>query len=160
MATPTNLPASFSTAQILTAAQQNGLRGAFRILQLFSVSLSTQQTTTSATYGDITGATVTITPQATTNKILVISTNSLLASSASAVAGIQILRDATSIFDSLQAYMGTDNGGSFTSMVLDSPNTTSATIYKVQLKRNSGSGLLYSNLAGSLSNLVVMEISA
>jgi hypothetical protein len=33
MATPTNLPATFVAGNVLTAAQQNGLRGAFRVLQ-------------------------------------------------------------------------------------------------------------------------------
>jgi hypothetical protein len=39
MATPTNLPASFVSGAILTAAQQNDLRGAFRV----GYKLSAQQ---------------------------------------------------------------------------------------------------------------------
>lgn len=160
MATQTNLPASFVAGAILTADQQNNLRGAFRILQLFSVQGATQQTSVSATYADVTSLTVTITPQSSTNKILIVSTNSLLASAASADAGIQFLRGATTIYTGVAAVLATNTGGSFTSIYLDSPATTSATTYKAQFNRNSGTGTVYSSIAGTLSNLIVMEISA
>jgi hypothetical protein len=160
MATPTNLPAAATTGQVYTAANVNDLRGAFRVLQLFSVQASTQQTSINTTYVDITSATVTITPQATSNKILIVSTNSFLASVAAATAGLRILRGATSIFASAQALMSADTGGSFTTIYLDSPATTSATTYKIQFRRDSGTGTLYSNLGGTLSNLLVVEISA
>ena len=71
MATPTNLPASFSTAQVLTAAQQNALRGAFRILQVVSTSDKTARTTTSD-FPVTSGMTVTITPQSTSSLIFLL----------------------------------------------------------------------------------------
>lgn len=160
MATPTNLPASFTVGQVLTAAQQNDLRGAFRVLQLSSVQGNTEQTSTSATYADVTGLSVTLTPQATTNKILIISTNSLLASANAADCGIRLLRGATNIFTSVQFIGAANTGASVTSIFLDSPATTSATTYKVQFNRNAGTGTVYSSITGTLSNLVVMEISA
>ena len=43
MATPTNLPASFVAGAILTAAQQNDLRGAFRVLQVVQGTTTTAQ---------------------------------------------------------------------------------------------------------------------
>lgn len=160
MAAFTSLPASQTTGNVLTAAYMNDLRGAFRVLQLSSVQGSTQQTSTSATYADVTGLSVTLTPQATTNKILIISTNSLLASASAADCGIRLLRGATDIFTSVQFIGAANTGASVTSIFLDSPATTSATTYKVQFNRNAGTGTVYSSIAGTLSNLVVMEISA
>lgn len=160
MATQTSLPASFVSGNILTAQQQNDLRGAFRVLQLFSVVGNTSQTSTSATYADVTGLSVTITPQSATSKILLISANHLLASGAVADAGIQFLRGATTIYTSVNAVLATNTGGSFSSIYLDSPASTSATTYKVQFNRNGGTGTVFSSIATTQSNLIVAEISA
>ena len=160
MATPTSLPAAQTTGNVLTAAYVNDLRGAFRVLQLFSVQSTVQQLSPTTTYADVTSLTVTITPQANTNKILVISTNSLLAAGAAADGGIRIMRGATNIFTSVQC-IGTANvGGSYTTIFLDSPATTSATTYKIQFNRDAGTGNLWHSITNTLSNLVVMEISA
>ena len=70
MATPTNLPASFTTGAVLTAAQMNDLRGAFRILQVVSGSTTTETSTSSTTHADTT-LTATITPQSASSQILV-----------------------------------------------------------------------------------------
>lgn len=160
MATPTTLPAAFVAGAILTADQQNNLRGAFRVLQLFSVQGSTTQTSTSATYADITGLSVTITPQSSSSKIMLVSANSLLASANACEGNIRFLRGATNIFDSVQGILAANTGMSVSSMYLDSPATTSATTYKVQFARTAGTGTLYSSIGGTLSNFLVMEISA
>jgi hypothetical protein len=44
MATPTTLPASFVAGNILTAAQLNNLRGAFRVLQVVQATDATLTT--------------------------------------------------------------------------------------------------------------------
>ena len=49
MATPTTLPASFTAGQVLTAAQMNDLRGAFRVLQVVQATKANTFSTTSAT---------------------------------------------------------------------------------------------------------------
>jgi hypothetical protein len=74
MATPTNLPASFVSGAILTAAQQNDLRGAFRVLQVIYSTTATFTTFGDTTYAD-SNLTATITPQSTTSKILVLAFN-------------------------------------------------------------------------------------
>ena len=160
MATPTSLPSSFTAGDVLTAANMNNLRGAFRILQLSVAVMDTQQTSTTTTYTDITGASVTITPQATTNKILIVSSNAFLASVNKADAGLRFLRDATNIYTEIAAVLATDTGGNFTSIHLDSPNSTSAIIYKAQFARTSGTGTLYHSLAGTAGAFLVAEISA
>jgi hypothetical protein len=160
MATPTSLPASFTTGQVLTAAQMNDLRGAFRILQLSVAVMDTSQTSTTTTYVDITGASVTITPQATTNKILIVSANAFLASTNSADAGIRFLRDATNIYTEAPAIMAANTGGNFTSIYLDSPNSTSAITYKAQFNRTSGTGTVYNSIANTAGAFLVAEVSA
>jgi hypothetical protein len=126
--------------------------------QTLSVQSNTQQTTTTSTYADITGHTLTITPASASSKFLIISTNTLFPSGAAADGGIRFLRGATNIFTSVPLIGATNAGGSFASVYLDSPATTSATTYQVQFNRLTGSGTVYSNPTGTSSNLVVMEI--
>ena len=160
MATPTSLPASFSDSTSLPAASLNSLRGAFRVLQLFSASTTTQVTSTSTAYADI-GLSVTITPTATTNKILLIAATSGYANNFSAAIGIRFLRDATDVFTSRQANLVAFSGMSFTSIYLDSPSSTSAITYKVQGARQFGSGtILFQESAAATSTFLVCEISA
>ena len=149
------------TTLVADSSEATGLKYLpFSVLQTKSVQSSTQQTSTSSTYADITSHTLTITPNSATNKILIVSTNSLLASGLACDVGIRILRDATNIFTSVQGVFAANVGASVTSIYLDSPATTSATTYKVQFNRATGSGTAYSNVSGTLSNLVVMEIYA
>ena len=162
MVTPTALPAAFTSGQVLTAADQNLLRGAFRVVSVTTATGTASQGSTSATYADLTGLTITITPQENTNKILIVSANALFASSAAADAGIRFLRGATTIFTSIALYGVANNGATAVNVFLDSPATTSATTYKVQFNRSAGTGTVISNLnyPNSLSTLLVMEISA
>jgi len=159
MATPTTLPSAFVSGNVLLASELNDLRGAFRILQLSVVETNTQQTSTSATYADVTGGSISITPSATSNKILIVSADSLLASSAAADAGIRFVRDATNIFTGVAGVMAGNTGGSFTSIYLDAPATTSATTYKVQFNRNGGTGTVYHSISSTKSTFLVAEIS-
>jgi hypothetical protein len=178
MATPTTLPASFTAGQVLTAAELNDLRGAFRVLQVNSVVMTASFSTTSTSLVDITGLTVSITPTSATSKVLVFWSASGTSSDAvnAGRQGVQLVRDSTSIAISTagtgfqrtgvltqrQAPATEDNknvAGSF----LDSPATTSATTYKLQ--GICGGGTLFINRStsgetGSVSTLTVMEISA
>ena len=70
MATPTALPATFTAGQVLTAAEQNGLRGAFRILQVASVFKADTFSFTSTSFVDVTGLSVSITPREATSQII------------------------------------------------------------------------------------------
>ena len=167
MATPTNLPAAFVAGAILTADQQNSLRGAFRVLQVVAATTSTVTQNNTNTFADTT-LTATITPQATTSKILVlVSQNGVYKTVGSSQSGcdIQLLRGAT-VVSSLSknaAYNNTDSRndiGSVCGFVLDSPTTTSATTYKTQFRNaTNATGVLVQN-AGEASNIVLCEISA
>ena len=161
MATPTNLPAAFSTAQILTAAQMNDLRGAFRVLQVVSATTSTITSATIIAYVDTT-LTVTITPQSSTSKIFVMVNQSLFVDTANNECNYRLLRGATALqtqkapaFSSAGTTVGQ---GVF--MYLDSPATTSATTYKTQIAIASGAGTVYANINNNPANITVFEISA
>ena len=129
MATPTNLPASFSTAQILTAAQMNDVRGAFRVLQVIEGRSTTQVSNATTSYVD-SGLTVTITPQAATNKVLVIATTPIYMADSDCDTHCQVLRGATSLAINRQNDSTSPNAQTTSSLViLDTPATTSATTY-------------------------------
>jgi len=180
MATPTALPASFTAGQVLTAAQQNGLRGAFRVLQVVSTAKTDTFTTTSATFVDVTGMSVTITPQEATSQILVMVQGNTGNNSAANGCFFNLLRDSTQIEIgdtaslrtrvSTQTYSDGDNRFvNFGLTFLDSPATTSATTYKLQtrvdlagtmfLNRSFTDADLATNGRGA-STITVMEISA
>lgn len=164
MATPTNLPASFTTGAVLTAAEMNNLRGGFRILQVVeSANDSTLRTTTTTTYAD-SGLTLTITPQATSNKILcVYFINGYVSASATGL-GVRLVRGSTAIATDLDNGYGSASGNAFntTFFYIDSPSTASATTYKIQYNRNQGTGTAYMNATGSgiISRMFAMEVSA
>jgi hypothetical protein len=168
MATPTNLPAAFVSGSILTADQMNNLRGAFRVLQVVTGSTSTQVTNSTTTYAD-TGLSASITPQAASNKILVIVTQSACYKSAGNTENalnLRLLRDATTIqtFAALAGYTNTllqNRFGSCSTTFLDSPASTSALTYKTQLSNNVAAadvGVQIGNVAQS--TIILMEISA
>lgn len=160
MATPTSLPSTFSAGAVLTAAQMNNLRGAFRILQLIHAEGTTSTTSTSATYAT-TNLSATITPSATSNKVLVFSNSSLLASVSSARIGLRIQRGSTTIWTNEYAFTGAaDTGAMVSALYLDSPNTTSATTYTIQFARLAGIGSAIAQLLSNPSNIVLCEVSA
>jgi uncharacterized phosphosugar-binding protein len=181
MATPTTLPATFVAGNVLTAAQMNNLRGAFRVLQVVSTTKTDTFATTSTTFTDITGLSATITPSSADSKILIIVSMSGGNTATGLFATTALLRGATQIalgdaagsrnraFSSLyvpDTSLIQNLGGVF----LDSPATTSATTYKMQLRSTNAS---YSAVIGRTgadsdsaqfpripSTITVMEISA
>ena len=155
MAAVTTLPAAFVANTVLTAAQLNDLRGAFRVLQVVSANYGTQASNTTTTYAD-TGLTATITPSAGIAK-----------GGASAASGcdISLLRGATNIsqFAYGAGYTNTASSnflGSSSSLFLDSPATIAATTYKTQFKNQVASDGVTVQVGNCVSNIVLMEISA
>ena len=167
MATPTNLPAAFVANTVLTATQQNDLRGAFRVLQVVTGSTSTTTTNNTSTLAD-TGLSVTITPQSNTSKILVLlAQNGCLKNTGSALNALQLLlfRNATQIAEvaHFAGYTGTNIVnivGTIGSTILDAPATTSALTYKTQFCNAGINGVGVSVNDTSLSTISVCEISA
>ena len=168
MATPTSLPATFVAGNILTAAQMNGIRGAFRVLQVISTTLTTAVSVGGSAWGDVTGLSATITPSATSSKILIIAsvnggtyaqfkltggnTSSYRGTGGDQAASATIAGNNDYIANAVMAY-------------LDSPSTTSATTYQVQAKDKVGATVyinrsLNSATSYTASTITVMEISA
>ena len=161
MATPTTLPASFVAAQVLTAAEMNALRGAFRILQVVqTVKTDTYEIAGLATgaSSDITGLSATITPSSTSNKIFVYATVHGSTTQAGVASygqtAYKIIRGSTDIgigaADGSRSRISAINSletnlqnamvqGS--AMFLDSPATTSATTYKLAFVNATGNNL-------------------
>ena len=145
---------------------------------------SFSSSSSSTAYEDITGLSVAITPSSTSNKILVVL--SLGISTSDVHATFKILRGSTDIF--LPTTVGSRISGhghiysasafndhydieSKTIQLLDSPSTTSATTYKVQVATpNSASYIAHINRtandsdnnynARTVSSITAMEIKA
>lgn len=185
MATPTTLPATFVAGNVLTAQQMNDLRGAFRILQAVSTTKTDPFTTTSTSFVDVTGLDVTITPSATSSKIFIVANISWSHPAANASAGFVKLAGGNAgnyIGDASGSKVRAVWGGysfvgedrllfSHSIMYLDSPATTSATTYKVQVAGGGTSGGTASineakgvvndgNSAVGASSITVFEVSA
>jgi hypothetical protein len=147
------------------------------VLQVVSATASTQVSTTSSTYTDITGLTATITPKFTTSKILVIcNINGTGSGNGTGVVNTKILRGSTTIGVGGN-YAGYSNPGgaqtdigSVVMQALDSPATTSATTYKAQFRSKNGSNSVLVNLAdgspaqladnSTNSTITLMEIAS
>lgn len=135
------------------------------VLQVVNAVYATQ--VSSATNTPVnTGLTATITPLFSTSKILVLVNQSGLYKSAANTANaidINLLRGATTIcsFISNAGITGTllqNNVGSGSTCYLDSPATTSATIYKTQFYSTSNTATVYVQTNGDASTITLMEI--
>jgi hypothetical protein len=158
MATRTNLPASQTTGNVLTAAYMNDLRGAFRILQVVTGTTTTQTSTGSATYSDA-GLSASITPQATTNKVLVMAQINYYNVSTNKT-NFNLVRGSTQINETNPLGGDANNiDAGFMLTLLDSPNTTSATTYKVQFKTNAAATYLRAS-ATAICTIYLIEVSA
>lgn len=164
MATPTNLPASATAGQVLTAQYVNDLRGAFRVLQVVSATTTTVTNNGTTTFVD-TALTATITPQSTSSKILCFTSNACAKTADNAGNGVKlrIMRGATAISNygfGLFTNTALIQVGSIELSILDSPATTSATTYKVQIANEAAANLVQHSPNSSNSTIILMEISA
>lgn len=116
---------------------------------LQAVKTDTQNTTDDNTFTDISGLSQAITPSATTSKILVLFTVNITADTQDHV-GIRLVRGSTDIFLGTDSTAGRNVTAGYRNATseedydlanlcgqfLDSPNTTSATTYKIQAASN------------------------
>lgn len=147
--------------------------GGGKVLQVVSVEYSTSTTIATSSYTD-TGLSASITPSATSSKILIIITQQVFMTrqSNSAVnSDYRVLRGATQIGATgalTQISGGTDSAGSLTIRYplaftfLDSPNTTSSTTYKSQIAigQTSNSGNIVCQSNTTASTITLIEIGA
>ena len=142
------------------------------ILQVVSTLKADVFSTTSTSFVDITGLTVTITPSSTSSKVLVFA-NVAFSRDNSENMGVELVRDSTPIGSgtasaSFNVFAGTQESPLALSkggiVFLDTPNTTSATIYKIRTKI-AGGGTGFINRRGAdttystSSDITVMEVA-
>jgi len=147
--------------------------GAGNILQVVQTFKSDIFTTTSTTFVDVTGFNATITPSSTSSKILILATTSVSQTNTGSLVVFNLLRGSTNISqpDTTPTFNGTM--GAYVTQAsaiipatinfLDSPSTTNATTYKIQLRVNSGTCLLNGRNTGDgafTSTLTLMEVAA
>ena len=139
------------------------------ILQVVSTTKTDLFTSSSTSFVDVTGLSVSITPRSTSSKIFVmVQTN--VAGDSSSYQAIQLVRDSTAInigdaagSRTRASYMsyngGTTDGENYYGAAnvhlsfLDSPSTTSTTTYKVQAKTNTSN--LKINASGADSDSAI-----
>ena len=168
LAAPTGYDIKLASGETLDLNSQGTVTmPAGSVLQVVSADYSTSTSLTGTTYTD-TGLSLSITPSATTSKILVVISQQAVGATGSAnnVDGhLQLLRGGTSISDRQRSWRAdgivAQVGGTVSFTYLDSPSTTSATTYKTQAKlTDSGSGrTLYLQNSG-VSTITLMEIGA
>ena len=149
-----------------------------KILQVVQTVKTDAFSYNSTSFGDITGLTATITPSSNSNKILV-STNmyfSIGTGSGTTTIMCNLVRGSTNIAQpnhgsaNHQASLFSWSSGAYMQQraveFLDSPATTSATTYKVQIKGDNTAATIYlnryysSNNYRGISTITLMEVAA
>ena len=151
------------------------------IIQVVSTTKTDTFDTTSTSFVDITGLSVSITPKFSTSKILVTYHTNASMEDDGYRGGLRLMRDSTAIFvgdsagsrpqlsNHLVEATGTQQQFSYSGQTLDSPATTSAVTYKVQaISLDSGSQININKSYGdgndalngrTASSITVMEVS-
>jgi hypothetical protein len=178
-----------TNGQVLTAdsTAATGLKwaasaGGGKVLQVLSATKTDTFSMSSSTYADVTDLTITITPSSSTSKILVmVNLQGQGTPAASDMAG-RLVRGSTAISvgtststripaSTATGAMSSGSSQLFSAVTfLDSPSTTSATTYKMQVKSNSNGTAVYVNRGSNdvddpailrpTSSITVMEIGA
>ena len=154
------------TSGVTYPSGTNAQQAPSKVLQVVSSNYGTYTNTSSTTAVD-TGLTVSITPLFSTSKIFVVVNIGSVYVNTTSISGVfTLVRGSTTlqIFENNIGYNTSvgSTGGTTGTNYLDSPATTSATIYKVQFYRSGASGAVYinNNNPNSYSNITVMEIAA
>ena len=142
------------------------------IIQVKQTVDNTTETITDTNYNDAGSLSVSITPKFSSSKILIMATTNVqtFRNNQETTGGLRLLRDSTEIIEYPYAFVlecGTSTNGrifyntNHSATYLDSPNTTSAVTYKVQLKvyGTSNNNRLSYNQNSSKSTILVMEVS-
>lgn len=176
-ATADNTPARLAVGtngHVLTAdsTAATGIKwaaaAAGKVLQIVQATTATKTTTTSTSFVDATNLTATITPTSASSKILVLVNNHISFTSATKGPGFkeQIVRGATAIYDFSNnysygdAWTGSNAFGQIISLIyVDSPATTSATTYKVQIAALASTTVDLSGNATDEATITLMEIT-
>ena len=132
-----------TSGQVLTTNGSGALSwaNAGKVVQVVQTTITTEFVFSSATYADATNFNFSITPTNSSSKVLVMMTPHVFIDNYSAgstqITG-KIVRGSTDVFElTLAAGYGQNTGHPYPMIYLDSPATTSATTYKLQVKASS-----------------------
>jgi hypothetical protein len=137
------------------------------VIQVVQATTATQVTTAAGPVD--TGLSASITPTSATSKILVLVTQNFYLSAGGNDVGVifDVFRGATKIlaggsqgFYLFAASASPEIGTNWNTNYLDSPATTSATTYKVQMTISASGGTVVANWTGNTSTIILMEIAA
>ena len=156
--------------------------GLGKILQVVQTVKTDSFSSSSSSLVDITGFSVDITPTSTSSKILVFVSIGIAANSTSSATCFALLRGSTNLTsntsggfaDTANVFASVGGGGtndndrktlSPSIMFLDSPNTTSATTYKVQMLASDSSTGYFNQWGqntdqGAVSTITAQEVAA
>ena len=169
--------AKIADGAVTSAKLASGTGG--KILQVVQAVKNDTFSSASASWVDITGLSLAITPSATSSKVF-ITANFVTSHSAANSLGVKLIRGSTAIYQgddtgtrkgtSSWQYMGSSNknAGSNSFQYVDSPNTTSETTYKLQIWATGGTAYI-GQMSGdsdnttygrSASSIIAMEIGA
>ena len=134
------------------------------VLQVVSTAKTDTFSSSTGSYIDITGLSVSITPSSTSNKILILSDIRFSTNAAACFAFFKLVRGSTDIYlGDVDGSRSRGFGGGIvadsatttqvSSVFLDSPSTTSSTTYKIQIyNQNAASFTIYVNRPYSDAN--------
>jgi hypothetical protein len=150
-----------------------------KVFQVVQTTKTDTFTTTSGSLTDLTGMSVAITPSSTTSNVLITFTLGQVGASGICSVGFALLRGSTvigagatagnRILTSSGGLLNADRGTSQTFSFLDSPATTSATTYKLQVYVSGGSTVYVNRSATdsdsttytrTASTIIALEIGA
>ena len=132
-----------------------------KVLQVVTATIQTQQESTSASFVDITGLSVSITPSSTSSKIFVMCTTTGGGSDINAGSRYTLVRNSTNLatIDFAQTYGSNNISGVIALSILDSPSTTSSTLYKLRMRVLSGTGYFHPGGTTSTATMQLLEIA-
>ena len=138
-----------------------------KIGQVVSVTHTADQTSTSTSFADVTNLNASITPSATTSKILVLTDIEFyVAGSSQGINGyLKVVRGSTDLIQRRsQSYSQDGTGVEYENQVsfayLDSPSTTSSTTYKIQFRLGAGSSVSINHGSDKTGSLTLLEVLA
>ena len=148
------------TTTITGATGINNIQAATgAVLQVVSGSTTTSTGSTSATFADTT-LSASITPTSASSKILILVDQNVRAAASDTWLGLRILRG--SVVVKQTSYLTSSSGSYINSQAaynhLDSPNTTSATVYKTQFSNSQGTSAKVQDNS-VISTITLMEIA-
>lgn len=138
--------------------------GGGKVLQVVNATTNTVVTNSTSTYADTT-LTATITPSSSSSKILVIALLNVQKGDANVYVQTRLVRNSTAILN-VATQTGFNNSTAIQNVgtdgvtYLDSPATTSATTYKMQIASATNAASVTAQGGSSTSSITLMEIGA